>query len=106
MLLILERCQTQSFRAVFPYYKFFPKHILPIFILFRTSVNTVNKSGNASASLVTNPELNETTGKYFKGTREIKSSELSYNKENRKDLWKTSVELTKLIEAETILHLD
>ncbi len=43
-----------------------------------------------------NPELNEVTGKYFQGTKEIKSSELSYNKENMKDLWRTSVELTKL----------
>ncbi|WP_186431446.1 SDR family NAD(P)-dependent oxidoreductase [Clostridium sp. BSD9I1] len=89
-----------------PVLKFFKTYILPITILFRPNVNTANKSGKALASLVTNPELKETTGKYFQGTREIKSSELSYNKENRKDLWRASVELTKLSEAETILNLD
>jgi hypothetical protein len=56
--------------------------------------------------LLTNPKLNETTGKYFDGTQEIKSSELSYDKENRKDLWRTSVELSKLNKTETILDLD
>lgn len=88
-----------------PLMRFFTKYINYISVLFRPNVNTPNKSGKALASLVINPGLNETTGKYFEGTREIRSSELSYNRENRKDLWKTSVELSKLNQAETILNL-
>ncbi|MBU3179195.1 hypothetical protein KPL47_23160 [Clostridium estertheticum] len=55
-----------------------------------------------STSLGTNPPLNKTTGKYFEVTQKIKSSELSYNQENSKDLWRTSVKLSKLNKTETI----
>ncbi|MNB67255.1 short chain dehydrogenase [compost metagenome] len=89
-----------------PLMRFIMKHLLPVLALFRPNGNAANKSGEALASLVLNPDLHETTGKYFDGTREIKSSDLSYNRENRKDLWKTSVELTKLNKRETILSLD
>lgn len=89
-----------------PFMKFITKHILPVFALFHSNIKTAEKSGKALASLIINPELNETTGKYFDGTKEIKSSELSYNKDNRKDLWRTSIELTKLKKTETILNLD
>ncbi|KLU65799.1 short chain dehydrogenase [Desulfosporosinus acididurans] len=89
-----------------PLMKLLLKHILPVLLSFNKNATTAETSGNALASLVLNPELNETTGKYFDGTKEIKSSELSYNKENMKDLWRTSVELTKLNETETILSLD
>jgi light-dependent protochlorophyllide reductase len=89
-----------------PIMRFVSNNIFPILTLFRPNVNTVEKSGKALATLVTNPELNSTTGKYFEGTKEIKTSELSYNRENRRNLWKTSVELSKLNKAETILTLD
>lgn len=82
------------------------KHILPVLISLNKNATTAETSGKALASLVLNPELNETTGKYFDGTKEIKSSDLSYNIENRKDLWRTSVKLTKLNKTETILSLD
>lgn len=89
-----------------PLIKFVCDYILPIFTLVRPGANTASKSGKTLASLIINPELNETTGKYFKGTKEIKTSEISYNKENRRDLWRTSVELSKLNKTETILNLD
>lgn len=89
-----------------PLMKLMLKHILPVLTLFHKNATTAKTSGKALASLLLNPELNETTGKYFDGTKEIRSSELSYNKENRKDLWRTSVELTKLNKAETILGMD
>jgi len=97
---------TRFSRTFPPLIRFVSDHILPILTLFSPTVNTANKSGKALASLIINPELNETTCKYFDGTREIKSSKLSYNKENIKDLWKTSVELSKLNKTETILTLD
>lgn len=96
-----------GFSRTFPLFmRFFTKYINYISVLFRPNVNTPNKSGKALASLIINPEFNEITGKYFEGTREIRSSELSYNRENRKNLWKTSVELSKLNKTETLLNLD
>ncbi|GKU24236.1 dehydrogenase/reductase [Clostridium folliculivorans] len=88
-----------------PIMRFITKNINYISTLFLPNVNTANKSGKALAALAINPEFNGITGKYFDGTREVKSSELSYNKENRQDLWKTSVELSKLNKSETILDL-
>jgi light-dependent protochlorophyllide reductase len=85
--------------------RFIWKYIFPVMTLFVRNVNSVSKSGNALASLVTNPKLNETTGKYFEGENEIKSSNLSYSKINAQDLWNTSIELTKLQKDETILSL-
>ena len=82
------------------------KYVLPILTLFKRNVNTVSKSGRALASLVMNSELESVTGKYFDGTRQISSSVLSYDIGNRKDLWRTSVELVQLKQDETILSLD
>ena len=89
-----------------PIMKLLLKYILPVLVSFNKNATTAETSGKALASLILNPQLNETTGKYFAGTKEMKSSELSYNRENRKDLWRTSVELTKLSKTETLLSLD
>lgn len=72
------------------------KYILPVLILVKSNVNTVTKSGKALATLITDPKLSNTTAKYFEGEKQVKSSLLSYNKDNREDLWQTSVELTCL----------
>ncbi|WP_256759547.1 SDR family NAD(P)-dependent oxidoreductase [Cohnella sp. WQ 127256] len=87
-----------------PFMKFVWKYVLPALTLFVPNVNTVRQSGKALAALVTDSKHNRTTGKYFEGTKEIQSSELSYNNENRKQLWKVSVELSKLNKTETILE--
>jgi len=88
-----------------PLMKFVWKYVLPALTLFIPNVNTVRQSGKALAALVTDSKHNRTTGKYFEGTKEIQSSELSYNNENRKQLWKASVELSKLNKTETILEV-
>lgn len=88
-----------------PFMKFVWKYILPALTLFYPNVNTVRQSGKALAALVTDSKHNQTTGKYFEGKKEIKSSELSYNSGNRKQLWKASVELSKLNKTETILEV-
>lgn len=93
-------------RSYTPLLRFVSRYVLSLLILVHPNVNTVTKSGKALASLVNNPELDKTTGKYFEGKKEIKSSGLSYSKENRKDLWRTSVELSALTKNETILSLD
>lgn len=54
----------------------------------------LDKSSSALAELTTNDKYND-TGKYYdRSTNFIKSSELSYNVENRKDLWNKSVIIT------------
>jgi len=72
------------------------KYILPVLILFKHNVNTVAKSGKSLARLIIDPKFDNVSGKYFDGTKQIDSSELSYNKENREDLWKTSMRLVLL----------
>ncbi|MFX3635044.1 MAG: SDR family NAD(P)-dependent oxidoreductase [Candidatus Pristimantibacillus sp.] len=86
-----------------PFMKFLWKYVLPALTLFVPNVNTVRQSGKALAALVIDSKHNQTTGKYFEGMKEIKSSELSYNIGNRKQLWKASVELSKLNKTETIV---
>lgn len=96
-----------SFSRTFPpLMKFVVSHIMPVLSIFRPNADSAAKSGNILSKLVLDSEFNKITGRYFKGIKEIKSSELSYNKENRKDLWKTSVELTNLNSSETILNLE
>jgi hypothetical protein len=65
------------------------KYALPRLILFYRNVNTVARSGKALAGLMSDAGLATTTGLYFEGYTAIKSSDLSYNAENRKELWKT-----------------
>ncbi len=81
------------------------KYIMPIMTLLPINANTPKKSGRALASLVTDPAFSNITGRYFEGTKERRSSELSYNKENAVDLWNTSVGLVGLRKEETILSL-
>jgi NAD(P)-dependent dehydrogenase (short-subunit alcohol dehydrogenase family) len=76
--------------------RFILRHI-PIALLrrlFSPNVHTAEESGAALARLVTDPELNTTTGQYFEGRRQIRSSEESYNNERAVELWNASVTLT------------
>ncbi|MCU0849517.1 MAG: SDR family NAD(P)-dependent oxidoreductase [Spirochaetes bacterium] len=81
------------------------KYIMPVMTLLPINANTPGKSGRALAALATDALYDDATGKYFEGTKEIKSSKLSYSKENALDLWDTSVELVKLAEDETVLSV-
>ena len=59
-------------------------------------VGDLDKSSSALAELITNDEFKD-TGKYYdRSTNYIDSSELSYNVENRKDLWNKSISITGL----------
>ena len=66
-------------------------------------VGDLEKSSNALAEVIMNGKFENVTGKYFdRSTTYKNSSELSYNEENRLDLWNKSVEWTKLKNDETI----
>ncbi len=68
----------------------------PVFGMFGMNIHTVGASGKALARLVTDPKLELVSGRYFEGEKEIRSSELSYDQENAKELWETSAELVGL----------
>ncbi|QIN81671.1 SDR family NAD(P)-dependent oxidoreductase [Rubrobacter tropicus] len=84
-------------------------HVLPllqpVFGMFGVNVNTVETSGRALARLVTDPELENVSGSYFEGEKEIRSSEQSYDSENAAELWETSAELVGLGAGETVLRI-
>jgi len=76
--------------------RFIAKNI-PISLLrrvFSPNVHTAQESGEALARLVTEPELSATTGRYFEGLHQIRSSVESYNDERAEELWNESVALT------------
>lgn len=61
----------------------------------------LDKSSTALAELVVNDEYKD-SGKYYdRSTNYINSSELSYNVENRKDLWDKSISITGLEKGNT-----
>src|SRR5580704_4738897 len=76
--------------------RFIARHIpLPLLRrLVSPNVHTAQESGEALASIVTDPELAATTGRYFEGRRQIRSSDESYNDERAEELWHASVTLT------------
>jgi len=71
-------------------------HLLPAARLFLRNTNSPARSGEHLAALATDPAFQGFSGRYFEGVREIRSSDLSYNKVNARDLWETSCRLTNL----------
>jgi len=70
------------------------RYLLPaLTVVPGLNVHTPRRSGAALARLVTDPDLADTTGRYFSGTREIRSSADSYDLGKAADLWETSAEL-------------
>jgi len=68
-----------------------------VFIRAFTKLSKNPKKGaETSIYLATSPEVEGITGKYFIKKQQTMSSKDSYNKELAKELWKVSLELTKL----------
>ncbi|MGA0566165.1 hypothetical protein ACO2Q7_02420 [Rathayibacter sp. KR2-224] len=86
--------------------RLFAKYVNYVSVPFRRGVHTPSQSARALAALATSPAFAGVTGKYFDGTEQKASSDLSYDVENRKDLWRTSIELSGITAAETILKLE
>ena len=78
-----------------PLAKFVWHNILPILCRFVPNVNTIEDAGKALAKLVLDPELENTTGKYFSGFKAIASSQDSYDINLAKQLWDGSVKLSQ-----------
>lgn len=58
-------------------------------------IRTASESGQHVARLVTDPDLAGRTALYFDGLRETRSSDESYDLTKARDLWHTSVRLTR-----------
>ena len=61
------------------------------------------QSGEALATLITDPELANVMGKYFSGFNAIASSVESYDKNKAKQLWNSSIKLAKLDRNEIVV---
>ncbi len=75
--------------------RFIAKHVLPHTIpllrrIFNPNVHTLEESGASLARLLTTPPWPASTGKYFEGRREIRSSPESYDEGRAEELWKAS----------------
>ena len=57
--------------------------------------HTPKQSGAALARLILDPALERTTGQYFAGNRQVRSSSESYDIAKAADLWDASMSLTE-----------
>jgi hypothetical protein len=74
-------------------------HVLPRIVpllrrVMNPNIHTIGESGDALARMLTDPALAGTTGRYFEGRREIRSSEESYDEDRAEELWHASEALT------------
>lgn len=75
--------------------RFVWNYVLPAATLFYPNVNSPLKSGRRLALLAAGKQ-GSTTGKYFSNGREVRSSQLSYDTANARDLWDASAAMTHL----------
>ncbi len=80
----------------FLWHQVLPRIIPLLRRLLSPNIHTPAESGAALAQLVHDPALAGTSGKYFEGTREIRSSTESYDEARIQQLWQDSAALTGL----------
>ena len=94
----LARQGTSAERVL--WFRVLPR-ILPVLrLLISPNIHTPEESGSALARLADDTDLAGETGKYFEGTRAIKSSEASYLKDKQDDLWSWTVKYLARSEEE------
>lgn len=79
--------------------------LLRLLVPFIGNANTITQSGEALARLILDPDMEAVTGKYFGCKGEMPTSKASYDVTTARDLWNTSLELTGVSAADTILPL-
>jgi hypothetical protein len=90
-----------------PIQRFAWNYILPVIRPISKSfmpMNSVHESGQALARLVLDPSLERVSGKYYSGLKEESSSKESYDTKKAFELWKSSVNMVKLAQEETLLQ--
>lgn len=86
-----------------PLMRFVWHYILPAMSRLMGFGRSAQQSGADLAYLATAPELASVSGKYFSGREMRKSSDDSYDRDKAVDLWKASVELSRLRPQESPL---
>jgi NAD(P)-dependent dehydrogenase (short-subunit alcohol dehydrogenase family) len=81
--------KTKMIRNFRPFVKYF-YHLVGLFML------TPKKGAKTSIYLASSPEIDGTSGKYFKKKKEVESVKISYDEDTAKKLWELSVQLTDL----------
>ncbi len=72
------------------------RYLLPALTLVNRDINTPRQTATALARLVTDPSLEEVSGRYFSGERSTDSSRESHDPAKATDLWDTSLALCGL----------
>ncbi|MBC7934943.1 MAG: SDR family NAD(P)-dependent oxidoreductase [Rhizobacter sp.] len=88
-----------------PVLRFVWNNVMPILTYFKPNTNCAKKSGKRLANLAFNKEQKQLNGIYFSDGKVTKSSIDSYNKSYQAELWKSSIELTKIKQDETTIQL-
>ncbi|UCC21331.1 MAG: SDR family oxidoreductase [Promethearchaeota archaeon] len=81
--------KTKMIRNFRPFVKYF-YHLIGLFIL------TPKRGAKTSIFLASSPDIDGTSGKYFKRRKEAKSVKISYDETVAKQLWDVSVSLTNV----------
>ncbi|OAN67109.1 SDR family NAD(P)-dependent oxidoreductase [Sphingomonas sp. TDK1] len=68
-------------------------YLLPALRLFMRNVHSTRASGRHLAALAADETFAAVSGVYFEGVRPIRSSNLSYDRDNARDLWETACRL-------------
>ncbi|MEJ7740701.1 MAG: SDR family NAD(P)-dependent oxidoreductase [Chitinophagaceae bacterium] len=92
-------------RTYSPLLRFVWKNVFPLLKYFVRNVNSPQDSGKRLANLAYSEKYRENKGKYFEGTKEIKSSTDSYNRDFQQMLWTTSVQFLGIKQQETSVTL-
>lgn len=83
--------------------KFISDYVFKALILFHPNVHTAKQSGSNLANLAYADAFKMYKGNYFEGAKEIPSSDDSYRQDFQKDLWDTSIKLTGVKTAQTLV---
>ncbi|CAG8978204.1 hypothetical protein HYALB_00011439 [Hymenoscyphus albidus] len=67
-------------------------YIMPLLKLLIPNVHTAEESGHSLARLAVGKEVEGVSGRYFEGSREIKSSNDSYDESKQEDLWTWTID--------------
>ncbi len=87
---------TDLAREYPPWMRWSWDHLLPVLRPFLRNTNSPERSGAHLAALATASRFAGVSGRYFEGVKEIRSSDLSYDEANARDLWEASCRLTGL----------
>ncbi len=85
--------------------RFIANLLTPVFLLFRANTFTAATSGKRLATLAYSQELQTLNGIYYSAGKIAKSSDDSYNRSFQAELWKSSIGLTDIKQAETTIPL-